>query len=86
MTYAPYAFHSWEFAADNHLLKLQCLQNKVYCTTGYFPRRHQLVICTWLLNFSTYDTVTTLCKHQAEVIHVQNYENANVLNIGQGEP
>jgi hypothetical protein len=29
---------TWEFAADAHLLKLQCLQNKVLCTTGNFPR------------------------------------------------
>jgi hypothetical protein len=31
-----------------------------------------------------YDCITKLCKQQAEV--VQNYENANVRNIGQGEP
>jgi hypothetical protein len=31
-----------------------------------------------------YDYITTLCRQQAEVI--QNHENANVRNIGQGEP
>jgi hypothetical protein len=31
-----------------------------------------------------YDNVTKLCRQQAEVI--QNHENANVGNIGQGEP
>jgi hypothetical protein len=31
-----------------------------------------------------YDYVTKLCRQQAEVI--QNRENANVRNIGQGEP
>jgi hypothetical protein len=34
-----YACPAWEFAADNHLLKLQCLQNKVLRTIGNFPRR-----------------------------------------------
>jgi ribosome-binding factor A len=34
-----YACPSWEFAADNHLLKSQRLQNKVLHTTGNFPRR-----------------------------------------------
>jgi hypothetical protein len=31
-----------------------------------------------------YDYITKLYRQQAEVI--QNYENANVLNIGHGEP
>jgi hypothetical protein len=31
-----------------------------------------------------YDYITKLCKQQAEVI--QNHQNANVRNIGQGEP
>jgi hypothetical protein len=34
-----YACPAWEFAADNHLLKLQGVQNKVLRTIGYFPRR-----------------------------------------------
>jgi hypothetical protein len=34
-----YACPAWEFAADNQLLKLQRLQNKVLRTTGNFPRR-----------------------------------------------
>jgi hypothetical protein len=33
------AYPTWEFAADNHLLKFQHLQNKVPRTTGNFPRR-----------------------------------------------
>jgi hypothetical protein len=31
-----------------------------------------------------YDYITKLCRQQAEVI--QNHENENVRNIGQGEP
>jgi hypothetical protein len=30
-----------------------------------------------------YDYITKLCRQQAEVI--QNYDNKNVRNIGQGE-
>jgi hypothetical protein len=33
-----HACHAWKFAADTHLLKLQCLQNKVLRTTGKFPK------------------------------------------------
>jgi hypothetical protein len=34
-----YACPAWEFAMDTHVLKLQRLQNKVFRTTGNFPRR-----------------------------------------------
>jgi hypothetical protein len=34
-----YSCPAWEFAADNHLLKLQYLQNKVLSNIGKFPRR-----------------------------------------------
>jgi hypothetical protein len=34
-----YACPSWEFEADNHLLNLQRLQNKVLRIIGNFPRR-----------------------------------------------
>jgi hypothetical protein len=33
-----YACLAWEFAADNHVIKLQRLQNKVLRTTGKQPR------------------------------------------------
>jgi hypothetical protein len=33
-----YACPAWEFAADNHLLKLQRLQNKIIRTIGNFLR------------------------------------------------
>jgi hypothetical protein len=76
-----YACPALEFAADNHLLKLQRLQNKVLRTIGNFPRR------TPIRDFKLpyiYDYITKLCRQQAEVI--QNHENANFRNIGQGEP
>jgi hypothetical protein len=79
-----YAFPTCEFAADNHLMKLQDLQNKVLRTTGNFPRCtpvHDLHMAFELPYI--YDYITKLCKQQAEV--TQNHENANVHNIGEGE-
>jgi hypothetical protein len=74
---------AWEFAADNHLLKLQRLQNKVFRNIGNIPRR------TPVRNFHMafklpyiYHYITKLCRQQPEVI--QNHENANVPNTGQG--
>jgi hypothetical protein len=75
-----YACPSWEFAAEIHLLKLQCLQNKVLSTFGNFPR------CTSVRDMHVafhvphiYDCITKLCRRQAEIIH--NHENENVRNI-----
>jgi hypothetical protein len=65
-------------------LKLQRLQNRVLGTTGNFPRRtlvrelHKALCIPYV-----YDYMTKLSRQQAEVI--QNHENANVRNIGQGE-
>jgi hypothetical protein len=33
-----YASPAWEFAADSHLVKMQCLQNKVLRTIANLPR------------------------------------------------
>jgi hypothetical protein len=43
-----------------------------------FQDSHRFVICIWLLKY-----ITKLYSQQAQVI--QNHENANVRNIGQGE-
>jgi hypothetical protein len=79
-----YVCPAWDFAADTPLMKLKRLQNRVLRTTGNFPR------CTQVRKlhkaFGTpyiYDYITKLSRQQAEVI--QNHENANVRNIGQGE-
>jgi hypothetical protein len=53
-------------------------------TTGNFPRRTS--VCDMLVAFQipyVYDYITKSCRKQAEVI--QNPENENVRNIGQGE-
>jgi hypothetical protein len=80
-----YPCPAWVFAADNHLLKLKRLQNKVLLTIGNFPR------CTPVRDLHMafklpyiYGYLTKLCRQQAEVL--KNHENANVRNIGQGEP
>jgi hypothetical protein len=79
-----YPCPAWELATDTCLLKLQCLQNKVLCTIGNFPR------CTAVCNFHTafylpyvYNYIAKLCRQQAEVIW--NRETEHVCGIGQGE-
>jgi hypothetical protein len=79
-----YAFPAWEFAADNHLLKLQRLQNKVLLTTGNFPRRAPVRDLHMAFKLPCTYAYKILCRQQVEVI--QNHENENVHNIGQGEP
>ncbi|PNF41610.1 hypothetical protein B7P43_G10448 [Cryptotermes secundus] len=79
-----YASPAWEFAADTHLVKLQLLRNKVLRTIGNFSRRTP--VRDLLMSFKipyVYDFVTKLCRQRAEVI--QNHDNENVRNIGQGE-
>jgi hypothetical protein len=65
-------------------MKLQCLQNKVLRTIGNYPR-HTPVRDLHLAFQIQYihDYITKLCRQQAEVI--QNHDNKNVRNIGQGE-
>jgi hypothetical protein len=78
-----YASPTWEFAADTHLMKLR-LQNKVLPTIGNYPRRtpvRELHLAFHIL--FVYDYITKLSRQQAEVI--QNHNNENVCNIGQGE-
>jgi hypothetical protein len=79
-----YACPALEFAADNHLLKLQRLQNKVLHTIGNFRRRTPVreMHMSFPLSY-VYDYMTKLCRQQAEII--LNHDNENVRNIGQGE-
>jgi hypothetical protein len=79
-----YAFPPWKVAADNYLLKLQCLQNKVLRTIGNFSKRTPVrdLHMAFQLPY-IYDYITTLCRQQAEV--VQNHDKENVRNIGQFE-
>jgi methionine synthase II (cobalamin-independent) len=79
-----YACPTWDFAADTHLMKLQRLQNKVLCTIGNFPRHTQVRKLHKAFSIPyIYDYITKLSRQQAEVI--QNHENVDVHNTGQGE-
>jgi hypothetical protein len=79
-----YACPAWEFAAESHLLKLQRLQNKVLRTIGNFPRHTSVRDMHVAFHIPyVYDYITKSCMQQAEVI--QNHEDENVRNIGQGE-
>jgi hypothetical protein len=75
---------AWDFAVDNHLLKLHRLRNKVLRTIGIFSRRipvrgvHMASKLPYI-----YDYITRLCMQQTE--DLQNHKNANVRNIGQGD-
>jgi hypothetical protein len=65
-------------------LKLQRLHNRVLRTIGNFPWRTPVRELHKAFSIPyAYDYMTKLSRQQAEVI--QNYENANVRNIGQGE-
>jgi hypothetical protein len=79
-----YASPTWEFTADSHLLKLQCLQNSVLRTTGNLPR----LTPTRALHLAfqipyVYDYITKMRRKEAEVI--QNHDNMNVRNTGKRE-
>jgi hypothetical protein len=64
---------------------LHRLQNKVLRITGNFPRRTPIRDLHMAFKHPyVYDYIIKLCRQQAEVL--QNHENANVRNIGQGEP
>jgi hypothetical protein len=78
-----YACPAWEFAAETHLLKLQCLQNKVLRTIGNLPRRTSVSDMHVAFRIPyVYDYITKICRRQAKIIH--SHENENVRNIGQG--
>jgi hypothetical protein len=75
---------AWEFAADNHLIKLQLLQSRVLRTIGNLPRRTPVRDLHMAFKIPyVYDFITKLYRQQAEVI--QNHGNVNVRNIGQGK-
>jgi hypothetical protein len=79
-----HASPAWEFATDTHLKKLQRLQNRVLRTIVNYPRRTPARDLHMALKLPyVYDYITKLCWQQADII--QNLDNENVRNIGQGE-
>jgi hypothetical protein len=80
------AYPTCEYVADTHLLKFQCLQNRILCTAGNLygcTSVHKLHMAFKVPHM--YDCITKFCRTQAEVIlnHVPVYQN--VHGIGQGE-
>jgi hypothetical protein len=79
-----YACPTWKSAADNHLMKLQRLQNKVLRVIGGLPRRIPTHYLHRTLQISyVYDFIKKSCRKRAEVI--RNHDNENVGSIGNGE-
>jgi hypothetical protein len=79
-----YVCPAWEFAAETHLSKLQQVQNRVLRSIGNFPRDTSIQDMPVAFQIPyDYDYITELCRRQAESI--DNNENENVRNIGQGE-
>jgi hypothetical protein len=79
-----YACPAWEFVADSHPLKLQCLQNIVLRITGNLPRRTQTrALLRAFQILYVYDYITEICRKQAELI--QNHDNVNVRYRGKNE-
>jgi hypothetical protein len=79
-----YVCPTWEYAADAHLLKLQCLQNRVLHGIGNFDSHTP--VCEMHVAFKIpylYDYITKLCRTQPEVI--LNHRNAIICGIGQLE-
>jgi hypothetical protein len=84
-TITTYACCACGFAVDNHLLRLQHLQNKVLRTTGNFPKHTRVRDLHMALKLLyVYDYITKLCRQQAEVI--QNHENAMFTILDKTEP
>jgi hypothetical protein len=72
-----YSCPTWEYAAGTHLLKLQCLQNRVLRATGNIDRRTPVRELQVAFKIPyVYDYITKLCSTQAEVI--LNHVNPNV--------
>jgi hypothetical protein len=81
-----YACPAWEYAAESHLLELQRLQNRVLHITGNIPR------CTSVRDMHValqipyvYDCIKNFAGSRQQAEDIQNHDNENVRNIGQGE-
>jgi hypothetical protein len=64
-----YACPTWEAAADNQIMNLQHLQNKVLLLLGGLSRRksnHYMHVALQIPYIN--DVVTKICRKQAEVI------------------
>jgi hypothetical protein len=84
-----YACPAWELAAEIHVLKLQRIQNKVFCTIGNFPRRtsvrdmHVVFHVPYVYDYD-YDYITKISRKQGEIIH--NRENEMYAILDKAKP
>jgi hypothetical protein len=79
-----YACPTWEYMADGHLLKLQCVQNRILHAIGNFEE--YTLVFEMLVAFKipyVYDYVTKLFRMQVEVM--LNYYQSVVHGTGQVE-
>jgi hypothetical protein len=70
-----YAFPTWEFAADTHLLKLQHLQNRFSTPLEIFQVAHWSAICTQLSTFHMCTIIQQNCagnKQRSYKIMIMN--------------
>jgi hypothetical protein len=75
-----YACPAWEFAAETHLLNCSACKTG-FSALGIFPRNTSIQDMRAAFQVP-YDYITKLCRRQVEI---NNHENENVRNIGQGE-
>jgi hypothetical protein len=79
-----YVCPAWEFAADNHMSKLQRLQNGVLRTISNVTKRTPTPALHLAFQIPQgYLYVTKICKKQTKVI--QNHDSMNVRNTGRNE-
>jgi hypothetical protein len=66
---------AWEFAPDNHLLKLQRFLNKALRTIGKFPRCASASELQMAFQVPyIYEYILKLCRQQAEVIKIMKMQ------------
>jgi hypothetical protein len=78
-----YDCHTLECVADEHILKLQCLQSRVLCTTGNLNRCRPVQKLYWASKFLT-------CMTEVILNHVKPREAKHMkykrLRLGTGRP
>jgi hypothetical protein len=82
-----YACPAWEFVADNYLLKLQSLQNKILRTMENCQGAHRFAICTWLSNFRTYMIIQNYVGNKQKpykIMKIQMFATLDKTNPGTG--
>jgi hypothetical protein len=78
-------YFTLKYVVDTHLLKLQCLQNRVLCAVSNLDRRILVrKLCVALKIHCAFYYITKLCRKQAEVI--QNHLNPLYRKLNKEKP